>query len=102
MHSQVEIKAEPKAEPKMDNRIRFVRQGTITSSQNPLPGHEEEQRATILPLRQDGSIYTGVLTFTATEPVDVVMLNIVNLNETERAIINGTEWRLWNAAYSKS
>jgi uncharacterized membrane protein YgcG len=69
---------------------RIVRQGTITSSQNPLPGHEDEQRASILPLRQDGSIYTGVLTFTATEPVDVVILDMQNLNETERAIINGT------------
>ena len=71
-------------------QVRIVRQGIITSSQNPLPGLEDEQRATILPLRQDGSIYTGVLSFTATEPVDVVMLNILNLNETERAIINGT------------
>jgi hypothetical protein len=69
---------------------RIVRQGTVTSSQNPLPGHEDEQRATILPLGQDGSIYTGVLTFTATEPVDVVILDMQNLNETERAIINGT------------
>jgi plastocyanin len=68
-----------------------IHQGTITSSQNPLPGHEEEQRATILPFRQDGSIYTGVLTFTATEPVDVVILNMQTLNETEQAILNATE-----------
>jgi hypothetical protein len=70
---------------------RIVRQGTVTSSPDPLPGMEEEQRATILPLRQDGSIYTGVLTYTATEPVDVVILNMQNLNETERAILNGTD-----------
>ena len=68
-----------------------IRQGTLTSSQNPLPGHEEEQRATILPFRQDDSIYTGVLTYTATEPVDVVILNMQTLNETERAILNATE-----------
>ncbi len=67
-----------------------VRQGTVTSSQNPLPGHEEEQRATILPLRQDGSIYNGVLTYTATEPVSITILNVQNLNETERAILNST------------
>jgi len=68
-----------------------IRQGTLTSSQNPLPGHEEEQRVTILPFRQDGSIYTGVLTYTATEPVDVVILNMQTLNETERSILNATE-----------
>jgi plastocyanin len=71
--------------------VARIRQGTITSSQDPLPGHEEEQQATILPFRQDGSIYTGVLTFTATEPVDVVILNMQTLNETERAILNATE-----------
>ncbi|MFL6490599.1 MAG: hypothetical protein ACJ70M_03775, partial [Nitrososphaera sp.] len=70
---------------------RIVEQGTVTSSPVPLPGLEEQQRATILPLRQDGSIYTGVLTFTATEPVDVVILNMQTLNETERAILNATE-----------
>jgi hypothetical protein len=67
-----------------------IRQGTVTSEQDPLPGHEEHQRASILPLRQDGSIYTGVLTYTATEPVEVVILNMQNLNETERAILNAT------------
>jgi hypothetical protein len=70
---------------------RIVRQGTITSSPVPIPGLEEQQRASILPLRQDGSIYTGVLTFTATEPVNVVILNTQTLNETERAILNATE-----------
>jgi plastocyanin len=69
----------------------IVLQGTVTSSQDPLPGHEEHQRATILPFRQDGVIYSGVLTYTATEPVEVVVLNLQTLNETERAILNATE-----------
>jgi hypothetical protein len=72
-------------------REQIVRQGTVTSEPNPLPGLEEGQRASILPLRQDGSIYTGVLTFTATEAVEVVVLNMQTLNETEEAILNGTE-----------
>src|SRR5918998_2093081 len=72
-------------------REQIVRQGTVTSEPNPLPGLEEGQRASILPLREDGSIYTGVLTFTATEPVEVVVLNMQTLNETEQAILNGTE-----------
>ena len=70
---------------------RIIEQGTVTSEQDPLPGHEEHQRATILPLTQDGSIYSGVLTYTATAPVEVVVLNMQNLNETEQAILNGTE-----------
>ena len=72
-------------------QARVVRQGTITSEPVPLPGFEEQQRATILPLREDGSIYSGVLTFTASEAVNVVVLNVQNLNETERAILNATD-----------
>lgn len=34
-------------------------------------GGEVPQRATILPHRDDGALYTGVLTFTATKPVDI-------------------------------
>jgi plastocyanin len=69
----------------------IVHQGTVTSSQDPLLGHEEHQRATILPFRQDGVIYSGVLTYTASEPVEVVVLNMQTLNETEQAILNVTE-----------
>ena len=69
---------------------RTVQIGTVTSSPVPLPGLEGEQRATILPLRPGGSIYSGVLTYTASEPVNVVILNVQNLNETERAILNAT------------
>jgi hypothetical protein len=37
-----------------------------------LPGGGEiPQRATVLPHRDDGALYTGVLTFTATKPVDI-------------------------------
>ena len=69
----------------------IVRQGTVTSSQDPLLGHEEHQMATILPFRPDGTIYEGVLTYTATEPVEVVILNIQILNETEQQVLNTTE-----------
>jgi hypothetical protein len=70
---------------------RIVRQGTVTSEPVLLPGFEGQQRATILPLRQDGSVYTGVLTYTATEPVNFVVLNTQTLNETERTILNATD-----------
>ena len=70
---------------------RIVQQGTGTSTQDPLPGHETHQALTILPLRQDGSVYTGVLTYTATAPVEIVIPNVQTLNETERAILNATD-----------
>jgi hypothetical protein len=70
---------------------RIVRQGTITSIQDPLPGHEEEQAAILLPLRQDGSIYSGVLTYTASAPIEVVVANVQTLNETEQSMLNVTE-----------
>src|SRR5215216_1673843 len=70
---------------------RIVRQGTITSIQDPLPGHEEQQAAILLPLRQDGSIYSGVLTYTASAPVEVFVANVQTLNETEQSMLNVTE-----------
>ena len=70
---------------------RIVRQGTITSIQDPLPGHEEHQAAILLPLRQDGSLYSGVLTYTASAPVEVIVANVQTLNETEQSMLNVTE-----------
>src|SRR5918994_922552 len=70
---------------------RIVRQGTVTSAPEPTPGHEEHQYASILPLRQDGSIYSGVLTYTASVPVEVVVLNVQTLNETEQSMLNATD-----------
>jgi hypothetical protein len=70
---------------------RIVREGTITSRPNPLPGLEEEQAAIILPLREDGSVYSGVITYTASVPVDVVIPMIQTLNASERAMINATD-----------
>ena len=33
-----------------------IRQGTVTSSEDPLPGHEGMQKANILPFREDGAL----------------------------------------------
>ena len=52
-----------------------LQQGTITSSMDPLPGHAHHQLAMILPPRNDSGIYSGVLTFTATKKVEVVVLH---------------------------
>ena len=52
----------------------IAQQGTVTSTQDPLPGHEAHQLAILLPPRVDGSIYEGTLTYTASKPVEVVVL----------------------------
>ena len=52
----------------------FAQQGTVTSTQDPLPGHEAHQLALILPPRDDSAIYQGTLTYTASKPVEVVIL----------------------------
>jgi hypothetical protein len=70
---------------------RIVQQGTVTSAPEPTPGHEGHQYATVLPLREDGSVYSGVLTYTAAAPVEVVVLNVQTLNESERAVLNATD-----------
>jgi hypothetical protein len=53
----------------------FVRQATIASGQDPLPGHESHELAFVLPPRSDGAVYSGVLTYTASKPVEVVVLH---------------------------
>jgi hypothetical protein len=53
----------------------FVRQGTVASGQDPLPGHESHEIAFVLPPRNDGGVYSGVLTYTASKPVEVVVLH---------------------------
>ena len=54
-----------------------VLSGTVASTISPLAGHAKEQVAVILPLRKDGAIYTGVLTFTASKGVQAEIWNQV-------------------------
>ena len=56
-----------------------LRRGIISSE----PGQPEElkvQRTVILPHRQDGKDYTGILTFTASEPVEVLFGHRLNID----------------------
>jgi hypothetical protein len=70
----------------------FVRQGTVASGQDPLPGHESHELAFILPPRNDGGVYSGVLTYTASKPVEVVVLhNYDPQNSTAVPEAYGTE-----------
>jgi hypothetical protein len=72
---------------------RITQQGTVTSQPFPLPGpaFEDDQGAQILPLMEN-NVYSGVLTYTASEAVSVVVLNVQqDLNQTQQAILNDTE-----------
>ena len=58
-----------------DQAISFTVQNTSMSAQDPLPGHEAHQAVIAAPPREDGKIYSGVATFTASQPVEVVVLH---------------------------
>jgi hypothetical protein len=58
---------------KTSNQI--VKQGIATSSPDPLPGHQAHQSITILRLAPDNTVYSGRVTFTTTQPVEVQILH---------------------------
>ena len=63
----------------------IVHQGIIASSPNPQikpRPNEQLQSVVILPYRIDGSIYKGVLTFTATKPVEVTFSHRIPIDNT--------------------
>ena len=57
-------------------------QGTVSSFKDPLKGHESHQVAVILPPRDDQAIYSGVISFIASKPVEVVTLHDYTLGNT--------------------
>lgn len=54
---------------------KIVQQGVVTSSPDPLPGHEAHQSVTILRLHGDNTVYEGTLSFVASKPVEVQILS---------------------------
>ena len=56
----------------------ILQQGMITSSQ--ARQNETSQLAVILPHRADGKSYTGILTFSASRPVEVGLLQRVSID----------------------
>jgi hypothetical protein len=54
---------------------KIVQQGVVTSSPDPLPGHEAHQSVTILKLKGDNTIYEGTLSFIASKPVEVQIIS---------------------------
>ncbi len=61
-------------------KIHFTQ--TITSSQDPGQGHQNHQLALILS-PNEGTLYDGSMTFTSSEPVQLVVLHEINSQEAK-------------------
>jgi hypothetical protein len=60
----------------------FVRQGQISSQLVQLREEEQPQTAIILPIRDDNAIYSGIITYQASRPVNSIVLNLLNPGNT--------------------
>lgn len=54
---------------------RFLAQTTAMSDTDPLPGHSGHQLVLAVPPREDGKVWSGKVTWTASVPVEVVVLH---------------------------
>src|SRR6185437_10274504 len=73
------------------NEKTVVHQGIIASGPNPQikpEPNEGRQSAVILPYRSDGSIYRGIITFTATKPVEVTFSHRIPIDNTTLSQLN--------------
>ncbi len=61
-------------------KINFTK--TLISSQDPGRGHENHQLALILS-PNEGTLYDGSITFTSSEPVEIVVLHEINSNDSK-------------------
>ncbi|NOJ30180.1 MAG: hypothetical protein DA328_08455 [Nitrososphaeraceae archaeon] len=61
---------------------KFVIQNTASSTQDPTPGHESHQIVIALPPRDDGKIYGGTVTYSASKAVEVVVFHPYNASAT--------------------
>ena len=59
----------------------FTWKGMVSSHPSILPGRENIQSAVVLPPREDGTMYSGMVTFQASRPVDVISWNVFRSNE---------------------
>jgi hypothetical protein len=60
-------------------------QKTGVSNTDPLPGHSAHQLVMALPPRSDGKVWVGTVTWTASKPVEVVVLHGYNSSVTADA-----------------
>jgi hypothetical protein len=60
----------------------IILQKTVVSDTDPLPGHSGHQLVMALPPRSDGKVWVGTVTWTASKPVEVVVLQNYNSSVT--------------------
>jgi hypothetical protein len=65
-----------------DQEVPIKVQNTSKSMQDPLPGHEMHQVVIAAPPRADGKIYSGLVTFAASVPVEVMVFDPFKLMTT--------------------
>lgn len=70
--SGVTIVNAQKSSPPPDH---YVVQKTAESTVDPLPGHQGHQLVMAIPPRDDGKIWTGTISWTASYPVEMVVLH---------------------------
>jgi hypothetical protein len=63
----------------------IVEQKTAQSAPDPLPGHSAHQLVLVLPPRDDGSVYDGDITWTASKQVEIVVLHPYNSTGVDSA-----------------
>jgi hypothetical protein len=68
-----------------DEQDTVTIQKTGVSSPDPLPGHSAHQLVMALPPRTDGKVWVGTVTWTASKPVEVVVLEGYNPSVTADA-----------------
>jgi len=68
------------ADAKIIKKIQFTQ--TITSNQDPGQGHGNEQMAIVLP-PNNGTLYDGSLTYTSSEPVQVIILHQIDKSDSK-------------------
>lgn len=86
----IAIQSASAAPPSLLQGLRHVTiQNTTTSVQDPLPGHQGHQAALILPPRDDKRLWVGIVTWTASKPVELVILHDYNNVTTADAHSHG-------------
>lgn len=66
--------SQPTASWSAQDGEHIAKQMTVTSIQDPIPGHAQHQFGMLLP-PEEGVIYNGTLTYTASKPVEVVVFH---------------------------
>jgi hypothetical protein len=70
----VQVSAQSQPSP-TEQSTPFIVQNTTKSMVDPLPGHEAHQIVIAAPPTDDGKLYSGIASFTASQPVEVVILH---------------------------